>query len=120
MRVLLVDDDRDVVEGLLLLLGMDLPEAEVVAALDGASALRLLKEQSRFDVVLCDIVLPDMVGTEVALAARRHDATSVIGCISIGATAPDDVFDFGLAKPFEISELIDAMSAALSRRRAGG
>ncbi|MFG1702416.1 response regulator [Nonomuraea sp. M3C6] len=62
-RVIVVDDQSVVREGLVLLLGL-LPEIEVVgSAGDGEAALRLVEEQ-RPDVVLMDLRMPRMDGVE--------------------------------------------------------
>jgi PAS domain S-box-containing protein len=67
-RVLVVDDDLGICRSLAELL-----EAEgcvVETAGDGAQALRRL-EEARFDVVLSDVVMPNMDGHELFLAVRR-------------------------------------------------
>ena len=68
-RVLVVDDQSVVREGLVLLLGL-LPEIEVVgSAADGEAALRLVADH-RPDVVLMDLRMPRMDGVEATRAIR--------------------------------------------------
>ncbi len=69
IRVLIVDDQRVVRDGLVLLIGM-LDGVEVAgAARDGAEAVRLA-EQLRPDVVLMDLNMPVMDGTAATVALR--------------------------------------------------
>src|ERR1700689_2910823 len=78
MRILVVDDQedsRDLTEGALLSAGY----ADIVTAASGWEMLKILdvgrttSEASQFDVVLLDIVMPEMDGVE-ACARARNDA----------------------------------------------
>jgi DNA-binding NarL/FixJ family response regulator len=77
-RVVVVDDQTVVREGLLLLLGL-LPEVTVVgAAADGEEALRLVAELQP-DVVLMDLRMPRMDGVTATDRIRReHPSTKVV------------------------------------------
>ncbi|MEV1169561.1 response regulator transcription factor [Nonomuraea sp. NPDC049784] len=96
-KVIVVDDQAVVREGLVLLLGL-LPEIEVVgAAGDGEAALRLVEEQ-RPDVVLMDLRMPRMDGveatgrirsaypdTQVVVLTTFSDDESVFAALKAGA-----------------------------------
>ena len=77
-RVLVVDDQTVVRDGLVLLLGL-LPDLEVVAAAgDGAEAVRLVGEH-RPDVVLMDLRMPRMDGVEATrLIKESHPETQIV------------------------------------------
>ncbi|MGO4463022.1 response regulator [Streptomyces sp. M-16] len=77
-RVLVVDDQTVVREGLVLLLGL-LPGIEVLAsAADGAEAVRLVAEHAP-DVVLMDLRMPRVDGVEATrLITERHPGTAVV------------------------------------------
>jgi DNA-binding NarL/FixJ family response regulator len=69
IRVLIADDQRVVREGLAMLLGL-IEEVEVVgAAADGAEAIELVR-QSRPDVVLMDLRMPELDGAEATRKIR--------------------------------------------------
>lgn len=78
IRILLVDDHRVMRQGVHLLLDLH-PDFRVVAEADtGAEALRLV-EQVPVDVVLLDLKLTDMSGTEVCrTVTERHPEVSVL------------------------------------------
>ena len=107
LRILVVEDHSDTLQALSRLLshfGHDISTA------DGArSALDMIKSKE-FDVVLCDIALPDGNGYDVIAEAKRKGAVKAVA-IS-GFAARDDVergrkagFDFHLAKPVDFHEL---------------
>ncbi|GAA0312871.1 response regulator transcription factor [Streptomyces polychromogenes] len=78
IRVIVVDDQTVVREGLVLLLGL-LPGTEVVAsAADGAEAVRLVAEHAP-DVVLMDLRMPRVDGVEATrLITQNHPGTGVV------------------------------------------
>jgi DNA-binding response OmpR family regulator len=63
-KILLVEDDRNTLEGLAEILTME--NYDVTKALDGRSAMKEIKN-STFNVVLTDLLLPDTDGLELML-----------------------------------------------------
>ncbi len=121
MRVLLVEDDRMIAQGLQTALRQDGYAVDWVA--DGGGAAAAL-HAGQFDLVLLDLGLPARDGLEVLRELRRRgDATPVII-----VTARDDIHDriAGLdagaddyiVKPFDLDEVAARMRSVL--RRAGG
>ena len=116
-RVLVVDDNRDSVETMALLL--HLWGHEVRTAYDGPSALALAAEY-RPDVVLLDIGLPGMNGYEVAKRLREIPgleksvlvAVTGYGQESDRQRARKAGFDRHLVKPVEPTALQDLLAAA--------
>ncbi|GGE41517.1 hypothetical protein GCM10007276_18620 [Agaricicola taiwanensis] len=102
MRVLLVDDDshvRDVTASLLLDLGHEVVEAD-----DAASAMTLLKGNS-FDILVADVAMPGVTGTQLANRARAEGFSNPILLIS-GFVGDTDTQDFPvLMKPFQLEDL---------------
>ena len=110
-RVLIVDDDRHIarlVEFVLTKNGY-----LVKAAHDGASALRALDEFEPQAVVL-DLMLPDMLGTEVLSAIRQHPECCNCGVLLLsahtfesgGPGAPLDTLTIQAAKPIAPTRLV--------------
>ena len=61
-RVLIVDDEEPLLASLRRLLGL---EYEVVTAVSGEAALERLARDQRFDIVLCDVMMPGLSGVDV-------------------------------------------------------
>jgi two-component system KDP operon response regulator KdpE len=77
MRVLVIDDDADILQALSLSLQFRWPECEVVLAPDGEEGLRCFREQAP-DVVVLDIGLPGLSGIDVLRSIRQDSATPVL------------------------------------------
>ncbi|HVW28723.1 MAG TPA: ATP-binding protein [Polyangiaceae bacterium] len=117
-RILLVDDDPGVLNVAKRLLEKDY-EVEPVG--DARSALTLLAQGPRVDVILCDLMMPDMNGMELyaeiakrsaALAARMLFTTG--GAFTPEATAFLDSHDRPhLGKPFDRKTLTEAIEQVL-------
>jgi DNA-binding response OmpR family regulator len=117
-RILVVDDNEDILEILKLILeGYDY---EVMTLADGhllASEIREYKP----DLILLDIMLGDMDGRELCKMLKSNIETHDIRVILISAShglserfKPSDAPDDFLAKPFDISELLDKVQTQLS------
>lgn len=77
LRVLLVDDDADILTFADLVLSN--AGYEVVVAAGGPEALRIVEAQRRFDVFVIDVVMPQMYGDELARQLRqRHPDVKVL------------------------------------------
>jgi DNA-binding response OmpR family regulator len=121
-RILIVEDERHLADGLRFNLSAEGHEAVVVP--DGEQALDLLLSQRQaFDVVILDVMLPGKDGFAVASALRA--AGHYVPILMLTARArPDDVlrgFEAGaddyLPKPFELAILLARVNGLLRRRR---
>jgi two-component system KDP operon response regulator KdpE len=119
MRVLLVDDEPQIVHALTM--NLRARRYEVHAAGSGAAALRMA-EQHPPDVVLLDLGLPDMDGVEVIHGLRAGSSAPIIvlsgrigGSDKVGAL--DAGADDYVTKPFGMDELM-ARIRAVTRRSA--
>src|SRR5712692_4523852 len=87
-RVLLVEDERDVAE--LIRYNLVKEGYDVVLATNGTDALRLARE-SRLDVVLLDIMVPQLNGWEICLRLKQDPALAGIAVIMVtGRVAEGD------------------------------
>ncbi len=119
MRVLVVDDEADVIESLRLGFTLQWREIDVLGATTGEAALDVV-EQEHPDVVLLDVGLPDIDGFEVLRQIRafsdvpvlmltaRDDAMDKVKGLELGA---DDY----VTKPFNHLELMARLRAVLRR-----
>jgi DNA-binding response OmpR family regulator len=119
-RILLVEDEQHLAQGLCFNLEADGHEVDVAG--DGEAALRRLSaEPGRFDAVILDVMLPGRDGFEVAAALRQSgDFVPILMLTARGR--PEDVlrgFEAGaddyLPKPFELAILLARVRGLLRR-----
>jgi DNA-binding response OmpR family regulator len=122
-RILIAEDDANIRQGLVATL-----ESEgygVVAAADGAQALRLYP-QGKFDLVLLDVMMPKASGYEVCRELRARGARVPVVFLTAKGEEVDKVVGLKLGaddyvtKPFGVHELLARIEAVLRRTRAGG
>ena len=119
-RVLIVEDEADLASLLVYNLTSVGHSAEAVTT--GASALARLRE-GRLDLVLLDLMLPDIAGYEVARMIRADPATSATPIIMVTAKGDEADRVRGLelgaddyvVKPFSVQELLLRVKAVLRR-----
>ncbi|HVB57678.1 MAG TPA: response regulator transcription factor [Candidatus Acidoferrales bacterium] len=119
-RVLVVEDEAHLADGLRFNLEAEGHSAEIVA--DGESAIqRLLQLGEKFDAVVLDVMLPGIDGFAVALALR--DAKNYVPVLMLTARSrPEDVLqgfaagaDDYLPKPFELPIFLARLQGLLRR-----
>jgi DNA-binding response OmpR family regulator len=119
--VLVVDDDKDILE--LVAFRLERAGYDVLTAENGEQALALAREHQPALVVL-DVMMPSMTGYDVTEALREDEKTQGIPVIMLTARVQDaDVsrgFDAGandyIRKPFSPQELRARVEAVLGRR----
>ena len=123
-RILCVDDEPEMVELLRLILGRR--GYEIVGAYSGQEALETLERES-VDLILLDLMMPEMDGWEVVRRLRANEATASIPVIVVTAKSQNVDRVLGLhivkvddyiTKPFTPRELLDAVQRVLNKRRA--
>jgi excisionase family DNA binding protein len=118
-KVLLVDDEPDIVEMIHKALDQD-GRFEVRTAGNGFDAGMMVKEY-RPDLIVLDVMLPDINGKEVCHRVRADTALEDVRIICISGMVEDDKIqelrlagaDDFVRKPFDVDELIDRMCAQL-------
>jgi two-component system, OmpR family, response regulator len=123
-HVLVVDDEEHITE--LLSMGLTMNGFEVERAASGRAALKAIEDR-RPDLVVLDVMLPDLDGFDVAKRLRQSEGAGTRAPV-IFLTARDTTADKieGLrlgsddyvTKPFSIEELVERVKAVL-RRSAG-
>lgn len=121
MRILIADDDADLVEGLRWYLEAE--GFEVIAAGDGEAAIDVcLKQQP--DLAILDVMMPKMDGIKVCETISR-ETDAMIMMLSARDSEIDKVralkigADDYVTKPFNVSELVARIHALLRRRNRG-
>lgn len=119
-RILIVEDERDLAE----LIAFNLTKAgyRTTVAHDGKAALKRLAEDPP-DLVVLDLMLPEVPGTEIASRIRTNPSTSRLPIIMLTAKADELDQLVGLAvgaddyitKPFSVKLLLARIEAVLRR-----
>ncbi len=122
MKVLVVDDDPDIVEAVSICFALRWPDAELVDAPDGTTALTVFESENP-DVVILDLGLPDMNGMEVCRTIREHSQVPILILTARGGElnkvqglemGADDY----ITKPFSHLELLARIKAVMRRASA--
>jgi CheY-like chemotaxis protein len=121
-KVLVVDDDEVIVR--LLELNFELEGHEVVSVLDGQQALDRIGELAP-DVVLLDVMMPEVDGYRVCEVLRADPATAALPIVFLSARAQEvDIVrgtevggDAYVTKPFEPLELVELVERLVAERR---
>jgi CheY-like chemotaxis protein len=119
-RILIIDDDRPVAAAIALELG----QHDVVVAESGREALELLRREKDFDLILCDLMMPEVTGMDVYEALRAIDPALLerVVLMTGGAFTPA-ARDFLavvnaplIEKPFQAGALLELVAATPPRR----
>jgi CheY-like chemotaxis protein len=120
-KVLVIEDNDAIRDEIAVILGFE--DFEVIVAENGREGLRRI-EESRPDVILCDLMMPEMDGYETleALRGDPRSATIPFICLTARAERVDmrRAMDLGaddyVTKPFTADELLAAVNAGLVKR----
>lgn len=109
MRILIVDDNKDYIFLERSIIKRILPNAEIIEALDGKSAIAMM-ETHKPDIILLDCKLPDISGDEVARELRRRGYTKQIIAVTAHAFMEEkrQISQWAnkvLTKPFHMEQL---------------
>ena len=119
-RILIVDDNPD---GITIMRSiLESRGYEVTAALSGMEALAALEKETP-DVVLLDVMMPEMSGLEVLQRIKENAATGRLPVILVTAkTHDDDVLsgyqygaDYYITKPFTAKQLLYGIDLVLGK-----
>ena len=117
-KVLIVDDERSIVD--ILRYNLEKNDMTAICAYDGAEGLRLARECDP-DVILLDVMLPEMDGFEVCRTLRAEGNNVPIIMITAREEETDKVFglelgaDDYITKPFSMRELLARVRTNMRR-----
>jgi DNA-binding NtrC family response regulator len=122
IKIVIVDDEPDFARGLVRLVAGHFADAEIVAALSGKEALRILAE-GMVHLMITDLRMPEMSGMQLLTEALKlHADLSLVVLSAYGTieTAVEAVhagaYDF-LTKPIEPEQLFRVVAKGLERSR---
>ncbi|MGD2179566.1 EAL domain-containing response regulator [Lusitaniella coriacea] len=121
--ILAIEDDdrvRDNIQDIL-----ELEDFEVITAKNGIMGLQLIRQQIP-DLIICDVMMPEMDGYAVLNTLRQKKETAAIPLILLTAKANRNDWRKGmelgaddyLTKPFTPEELLKAIAACIKKRTA--
>ena len=119
--ILVVDDNPKFLKDALPMYGYEVSIAE-----DGIEALKMLKsEKNHYDLILLDVMMPNMDGWDTLKAIRNNPDTKYIPVIMITAVSEDQKVVSGLrigaddyiVKPFILPNLLARIEAVLRRSK---
>ena len=121
IKVLVIEDDMEIIDSIILSFRVTWPEAEVVYSNHGVQGISKVKTEEP-DIVLLDLGLPDISGYEVLKQIRMFSAVPVI--ILTVRSEEDDVIkalegeanDY-VVKPFRQKELMARVRAQITQYR---
>lgn len=119
-KILVIDDDESINE--LIKINLELCGYKVFTALDGTKGFAVAKQELP-ELIILDVMMPEVDGYTVAKRIREHDTTKDIPILMLTALnmLQDKVkgFDIGIddyvVKPFEMEELLARVKALLKR-----
>jgi twitching motility two-component system response regulator PilG len=123
-RVLIVEDEESLLKLETILLTVK--GFEVVGAFSGTMALEKIREET-FDLVLLDIMLPDVDGFEICRQIRKDPRTAAVPVIMLTGKKTAHDREMGvtcgatayLMKPFKSAMILDEINRILAQPGAG-
>src|SRR5215216_3768947 len=121
--VLVIEDNRDILDAVRLLLEQE--GFEVITAKDCSKALNYLAQQSP-DLILTDLLMPEMTGLELIRRLRRVSSFDLIPIIVMSASdrtylaaAVGAGAETALHKPEDMDALVKTVNQVLARNHRG-
>ena len=120
-KILVIEDEQPVRENLVELLEAE--NYEAIAAANGRIGLQLANSESP-DLILCDVMMPEVNGYTVLTKLRDNPLTAVIPFVFLTAKSARNDFRLGmelgaddyLPKPFTRAELLSAINSRLQKQ----
>lgn len=122
MKILIVDDEKNVVE--LIKFNLELNNYETESVFDGLDALELIFT-NEYDLVVLDNMLPGMNGLEIIKQTRANSKTRLLPILMLTANSDESDIVKGLnlgaddyiTKPFSVQELIARVNSIVRRSK---
>ena len=119
-KLLIIDDNQEILGALCEFLSKK--KYDITSASNGLEGLKYLEKEKRgFDVVITDLIMPDISGVAlISIIKKRYPDTQVIAITGWGehpeALATEAEADHVMEKPFNLSELEKSLEKLLSSK----
>ena len=119
-KLLIIDDNKEILDALCEFLSKK--KYDISSANNGLEGLKYLeKAQQGFDVVITDLIMPDISGVAlISIIKKKYPDTLVIAITGWGehpeALATEAEADLVMEKPFELSKLEKSLKKLLSSK----
>ncbi len=119
-KILIVDDEKDIVETLSFML--EAKGFEIISAYDGEEGLKLAKEESP-DLIILDVMMPKINGYKICRLLKYDAKYKNIPIIMVTARSQDTDKLIGeetgadeyITKPFEFSDVLEVINKYTSK-----
>jgi DNA-binding response OmpR family regulator len=108
VKILIIDDEPSILK--MLTMALSRKGYVTDTALNGAQGIKKFNA-NHYDLVLTDIVMPDLSGSQVSLELRKikGNVTPIVGMSGTPWLLDRDLFDDVLPKPCSLKELFDVI-----------
>lgn len=121
-KILIIEDDQSYIENIKILLEEE--SFDVISAVNGFDGIELAKSETP-DLIICDIMLPDIDGYAILKELRKREKTKLIPFIFLTAKAAMSDLRTGmnlgaddyLTKPFKADDLLSAVRTRLEKAK---
>jgi CheY-like chemotaxis protein len=121
-ELLIIDDEQDLLEALAAILSDAGYQVEAVSSARAALDILCAPGRSAPDVIVADVVMPDMTGAQLFEAVRKSPGLGDIPFLFISAFVSPEIKALAaergkaavLGKPFEVEELLQAIETTRS------
>ena len=119
-KVLIIEDDQEIVDSISLAFDKDWPEAKLISTRMGEEGIDLVETETP-DIVILDLGLPDIDGLDVLKSIRLFSSVPIV-ILTVRGEERDVTrgLDYGandyVAKPFRKSELLARLKAQLRKQ----
>ena len=126
MKKILIIDDQALLRRLVFdALTRSYPEASISQAENGRQAIEMLGS-NRYDLVICDVIMPEVNGFEVLRWLREESSQADVPCVMLtGETRTEDIVNgwcLGatsyVTKPFNVDTLLEAVEVHVTEAAA--
>jgi len=115
MKILLIDDNKEITDAICLYLEGE--EASCTVTNSGREGLEMIKNRNDFNLILLDIAIPDFSGYDILDQLKKDDLISTRNIILFTASVLDEkrIFSYGVKGIIRKPLSIDDLQAAVDR-----